>query len=193
MSPEDVDVIKAVLPVAGTLAGVVVGVLGTYVLERAKRNHEDRHRFDPDKKSLYVRITHQIGRAGESHRLLRVAVQDAEGKDLPDGLTDSIGEQVHEWIELMATARVIASIPVIKGIRDTIDSQKSILELLIAEKTSGSAWDAAEKARRRGLAELTHAIRTDLRVDHGVPLRARLVHWIGRPMRWARARMRRRN
>jgi hypothetical protein len=50
--------------VIGTLLGTVVGAGVTFIIERDRRRHEDRHRFAETKRSLYgdfYRETSEVG------------------------------------------------------------------------------------------------------------------------------------
>jgi uncharacterized membrane protein YccC len=63
--------------VVGTLLGTVVGAGLTFLIDRDKRRHEDRHRFDETKRTLYEDLFREGRSAGMDlvervHELQRV-------------------------------------------------------------------------------------------------------------------------
>lgn len=78
--------------VAGTLLGGVLGFLTASVVERTRRRHEDAHRFEEERRAVYVRLLEAVSvaenriRDREVHALVnpQFADEDADTPSRPD-------------------------------------------------------------------------------------------------------------
>jgi len=60
MTEAEAQVWTTGITVAGTLLGAVAGALGTWLVEKRRRDHEDRHRHSESRRSLYGEVLRAV-------------------------------------------------------------------------------------------------------------------------------------
>ena len=112
--------------VAGTLLGGVLGFATAFTLERYRRRHEDAHRFETERRALYVRLLEAVTEAEKTIRSRHVAASvkrerpdlDPEMPDRPD--LDAVNVLTDE-IEILAPFQVYAGATVLKNALSQLD------------------------------------------------------------------------
>jgi hypothetical protein len=152
--------------IAGTLLGGAAGFLFGWITERSRRAHEDAHRFEADRRAVYVRFLEAVDAAEKLVRSRGVA--GAIKRDRPDladrvemperADTSGIALMVDE-IQLLAPAFVYMSATIVRMALDTLD---------LAHDGSEEQWHAASAGLTKAQAQFLSRAKRDLGTPTGV-------------------------
>ena len=155
--------------VAGTLLGGIVGFLAAWLLERSRRAHEDAHRFEADRRVVYVRFLEAIAAAekvvrsrGVTGSIKRDYPDLADRVDMPTAADTSAVELLVDEIRLLAPAWVYMSATMVKIALDTLD---------LAHDGPQENWQTASSALISAQAEFLRRAKRDLGTPTGVMTR----------------------
>jgi hypothetical protein len=159
----------------GTLAGVVVGIAGTYVLQarsdRAKWRHERDVRWDVHRMETYARYGNAVkrvimlaSRLGD-HRILDRALDPVPVEDLKAQLSTAQIARAELWEEV----RLLGDPATVGAARRWHRSSWELDRFARGNKSGVEAWLAAKAEAREAREEFHRAARADLGVLGELP------------------------
>ena len=102
MDPQTAQVLTASIAVIGALGGAALGAGATYLLERGRRQREDRHRFTSERRAAYSRVLTVLDSI-DSRVISKVefAVRDSADLDLSSfqsELDQCLADVISDWL-----------------------------------------------------------------------------------------------
>lgn len=112
--------------VAGTLLGGVLGFATAFTIERYRRRHEDAHRFEQERRAVYVRLLEAVAVAEEVIRSRHVSVRIKRAHpelnpEMPDRPDLKAVDLLADEVEILAPFRVYAGATLLKMALSQLD------------------------------------------------------------------------
>jgi hypothetical protein len=155
--------------VAGTLLGGAAGFLFGWITERSRRAHEDAHRFEADRRVVYVRFLEAVDAVekvvrsrGVAGAIKRDRPDLADRVDMPEPADTSGIALLVDEIQLLAPAFVYMSATIVRMALDTLD---------LAHDGPEEQWHLASAGLVEAQAEFLRRAKRDLRTPTGVMTR----------------------
>jgi hypothetical protein len=112
--------------VAGTLLGGVLGFATAFTIERYRRRHEDAHRFEQERRAVYVRLLEAVAEAEEIIRSRRVPAwikreHPELNPEMPDRPDLKAVDLLADEVEILAPFRVYAAATLLRMALSQLD------------------------------------------------------------------------
>jgi hypothetical protein len=188
---------EAWVGVVGTLLGVSLGYVASYLIERERRRHDDAHRFDDERRAVYVRLI-EAGREIEDQIIARRTVQQLR-RDHPDFVEQAEGMRLeHPDVAAMidVPARpdyakldvAFAEIQLLARIE--VEMQATLFRLCLRQLEATSSvtaddsadrwatrWSEASSSVQNARRDFLRAAKADLELPTGVMTRRQARIW----------------
>ena len=150
-----------------TLLGGVLGYLTGTIAERSRRRHENEHRFEADRRAVYVRFLEAVDNVEKGIRerntaasIIRDHPEYADRVEIPDLPDSSRLRLLTDEIELLAPFTVYASATMVKIRLDFLG--------YAADKADDDAWSAASSELQQAHSSFVKRAKSDLGTPTGV-------------------------